>query len=59
MESILNHYHTFACGGHFGGQRQLQRYFNRDSISLACSGMLTSLCLPVVNVKEWEHIKMG
>ena len=21
MESILNHYHTLACGGHFGGNR--------------------------------------
>ena len=21
MESILNHFHTLPCGGHFGGQR--------------------------------------
>ena len=38
MESILNHCHGLACGGHFRG-------FNWDSIGIACSRMLTSLCL--------------
>ena len=25
MESILIHYHTLACGGHFGGQRKVTK----------------------------------
>ena len=25
MESILNHFHTLACGGHFGGQRTIAK----------------------------------
>ena len=53
MESILNHCHTLACGGHFGEIEQLQRYFNRDSIGPPYSRMLTSLCLPMTNAKEW------
>ena len=47
--SILNHYHTLSCGGHFGGQRIEKRYFNQVSIGLACSRMLTNLYLPVIN----------
>ena len=46
MESILNHCHTLSCGGGggalWGGRRKLQRYFNRDSTSLAYSRTLTS-----------------
>ena len=53
MESILNPYHTLACGGHFGGNRQQQRYFNRDSIGPPYSRMHTSLCPPMTNAKEW------
>ena len=40
-------------GALLGGIGQLQRYSNRDSIDLPCSRMLTSLCLPVINAKEW------
>ena len=46
-----------ACsfwGGTFGGIGQLQRYSNRNPISLPYSRMLISLCLPVINAKEWE-----
>ena len=53
MESILNHCHTLAVGGHLGGNRTIARYFNRDSIGLPYSRMHTSLCLLVTNAKEW------
>ena len=54
MGSILNHCHTLPCGGHFGGQRTIAKYFNQVSTGLACSRMLTYLYLLAINAKEWE-----
>ena len=53
MGSILNHCHTLSCEGTSEARGQGQRYFNQVSTSLACSRMLTSLYLPVINAKEW------
>ena len=53
MGSSLNHCHTLSCRGHFGGQRIAAKVLQSGSTSLACSRMLTSLYLPVINAKEW------
>ena len=61
MESILNHFHTLACGGHFGGQRTTIKVLQSGFywLSLFKDSHQFASTLLVINANKWGVYKKG